>query len=108
MINDHQNEQILEAGTVINDCILLEKKPYLTNLKLTYEGSIDEQPVIAKMLHSTFRDVMIKTDQDHIEKLILFSRSIPGFQYVSRSSLKKLFTHFTLQKVKRGWKMASG
>lgn len=53
---------MLGPGTVINDSILISSKPYLQNLKLTYEGGVEDQPVIAKISHKTFVECMYKTD----------------------------------------------
>jgi len=38
---------------------------------------------------------MLKTDDDAIEKLINFSKSIPGFQNMSKTAAKRLFHQFT-------------
>lgn len=44
-----------------------------------------------------------KSDSDQLEKLISFSRSIPGFEYISKSQARKIFNLFTLQRVQKGW-----
>ena len=47
------------------------------------------------------------TDDLFVEKMIQFSRQIPGFQNISRTTAKRLFYLFTHQKVRKGWQMHS-
>lgn len=72
---------LLDQGTVVNDCSLILNKPYLRGYKLIFDvpEKVDEIPVIARLSHEEFKECLLKTDEDHIEKLINFSKSIPGF-----------------------------
>jgi hypothetical protein len=47
------------------------------------------------MSHNLFKESLLKTDEDYIEKLINFSKSIPGFQYISKSGARRIFSMFT-------------
>ena len=50
-----ENDAVLIPGTVVNDCILIYSKPYLSNLKLAYHGDEVDEPVVARISHNTFR-----------------------------------------------------
>lgn len=73
-----KGKNILKAGTIVNDCTMIYSKPYLNKFKLRY--SLDEEkPIIAKISFSAFKECLKKSNLEHIEKLVLFSRSLPGF-----------------------------
>lgn len=97
---------LFRPGSVINECSLLGSRPYLNNFALSFDPAT--KPVIATMSADLFKECMRKTDTDQIEKLINWSKSMPGFQYVSKSASRKLFNLFTHVKVKRGWQMKNG
>lgn len=83
MIADNEKSKsggrnVLEAGTVVNDCTMVYSKPYLNKFKLRYSLT-GEAPIIAKISYSAFRECLKKSNLEHIEKLVLFSRSLPGF-----------------------------
>lgn len=40
-----------------------------------------------------------------MEKLVAYSKTIPGFSNISKSTARKFLNQFTLMKVKKGWKM---
>ena len=52
-------------------------KPYLDDWVMTFDPS--DPPIIAKLTFANFKDSLQKTDDDQVEKLINFSKSIPGF-----------------------------
>lgn len=72
---------------------------------LTYDANLpeNERPLIAVLSQKEFKESILQTDDNGVEKLIQFTRSIPGFQNVSRSSARKIFYLFTHQSVKKGW-----
>jgi hypothetical protein len=43
---------------------------------LTFDPNVpdSEMPIIAKLTHQDFKEALLKTDEDHIEKLISFSK----------------------------------
>ena len=93
----NQNYQILQPGTVVNDGTLVCAKAYLQDYQLQFDPDVSERdkPIIAKITHSQFKDSLLKTDEDFVEKLINFSKSIPGFQYMNKSTARRLFFLFT-------------
>lgn len=99
---DDTDSSYLTPGTIINDCCLIVGRPYLEKYMLVCEP--DDMPVIAVLTHQEFKEGVEKTDNEQLEKLINFSKSIPGFQAISRSTARRIFKLFTLQRVQKGWK----
>ena len=71
------NRVSLEPGTAVNECSLLLDHTYLRGYKLTYD--VEEPPVIASLSSEAFKECLVQTDTDQIEKIINFSKQIPGF-----------------------------
>lgn len=99
----------LEPGTFVNSCTMISPKTYLEDYMLVFDGSLPEKdrPIIATLSQTEFKESLLNTDDLFVEKLYSFSKHIPGFQSMSRSSARKLFYLFTQQKVQKGWQMLS-
>lgn len=67
----------LMPGSIVNDCCLIVGKPYLENYMLVCDP--EAKPIIAVLTSQEFKDGVEKTDNEQLEKLINFSKSIPGF-----------------------------
>ena len=93
-----KDELLIEPGTILNDGTLVMGTPYLDQFKLTFDPD-DELPIIGVMTREMFRECLEKTDLDHVEKIISFSKSIPGFEYISKSAARRLINLFTIQKI---------
>ena len=84
---------------------MMIQESYLDEYEMTYDE--ESPPIIAKITHQQFKDSLQKTDDDYVDKIITFSKSIPGFQYMNRSTARRLFFLFTKQKVMKGWQMTA-
>jgi hypothetical protein len=55
----------------------------------------EELPIIAKLTFKDFKEALIKTDEDYVEKLISFSKQMPGFDILNKSTARRVFYLFT-------------
>jgi len=103
------NRNVLPIGTFVNACALVSPRSYLSDYMLTFDPSDpeNEKALIATITQREFKESLLHTDDAYVEKIVQFSKQIPGFQNVSRSSARKIFYLFTHQRVKKGWQMHS-
>ena len=80
---------MLKIGSVINDWAHIDNKSYLNQFKLRYSHE-GEKPIIGKISYVAFRECLKKSNIDHIEKLVLFIKSIPGFEELTKNLARKI------------------
>ena len=78
-------------------------------MKSTYEKIIQNsnRPIIAVISPDEFKEAVYRASQLSLDKMILFLKSIPGFQSLSKTSAKKILSKFIMQRVNKGWKVDS-
>ena len=59
------------------------------------------------MTRKEFRIMLVKVNDEHVEKLRSFVKNIPAVGNLGRKKARELFYRFTNLKVSKGWKLHS-
>lgn len=72
---------VLPIGTFINGATLISPKPYLKDYMITFDANHPDNrnALIATLTRQEFGESILLTDDQYVEKLIQFSKIIPGF-----------------------------
>ena len=96
---------LLPEGSFVNSASLLySRRRYLWNYRLVFERENEHSPapVIAFLSAEDFKDGLYRASQQHLEKLIAQIKQIPGFQLMSKGSVKRFLKSFTVLQANRG------
>ena len=52
----------------------------------------EETPIIAKISHRDMKECFKKSNKEHIERIILFTKEIPGFEELTKNIARKIFS----------------